>query len=75
MVKKKVRFLRMQIQALTKQLLHFKKGEEGLCIHQHPMCYEEVFNKNIDADKCIICNGQFPLLDIIVCNYQHLYHP
>jgi len=68
MVEKRVGFLCMQIYALTKQLLHLKKGEEGLCIHHYPMCYEEILDKNIDVDKCVICNGQFPLLDIIVCS-------
>jgi hypothetical protein len=24
---------------------------------------------------CVVCNGPFPLDDIIVCNCQHLYHP
>jgi hypothetical protein len=33
MTKKKVGFLHMQIQALTRQLLHLKKGEEGrICL-------------------------------------------
>jgi hypothetical protein len=38
MVERKLRSLQLQFHALIGQLLHLKKGVEGLYTHLHPMC-------------------------------------
>jgi hypothetical protein len=37
MVERKLKSLRLQFHVLIGQLLHLKKGVEGLCTHLHPM--------------------------------------
>lgn len=78
MANMKLGFLQMQLQALTTQLLHFRKGDEGVSTHPHPMCYVELMDKNIANVQVmvfVVCNGPLPLGDIIVYNCWHLYHP
>lgn len=78
MTNRKLWFLQMQLQALTEQLLHFRKGDEGLSIHPHPMCYVELMIKStidVQVMVCMVSNGPFALGDIIVYNCLHLYHP
>jgi hypothetical protein len=74
----KLGFLQMQLQALTKQLLHLRKGDEGLSTHPHLTCYVELVDKNIaniQMTVFVVCNGPFPLADIIVYSCWDLPHP
>jgi hypothetical protein len=48
------------------------KGDEGLSIHRHPMCYVEGLDKcikNLKVIVCIVCNAPFPFFDMIMCSY------
>jgi hypothetical protein len=58
-------------------LLHIIKANEGLSTHPQPMCYVELVDKsrsNVEVTMYVVCNGPFPLGDVIGCNCRHFYH-
>jgi hypothetical protein len=77
-----IKFHVLQYTVLQEQHILLKMKQPSLCVVPHPMCYgtnlqSEATNSlnHMMVTDCALCCKPFPIHDIIVANYRHLYHP
>jgi len=47
-------------------------------VYPRAMCYLEVVDVNVEevnVTMCVVCNCPFPLFNVVVSSYWHVYHP